>query len=81
MQDNNKRLANRRAKAEAKATPRQRSELARRKAMGTALVLSPLKFLKARSPNCNRTKTAVFSASIGCGYYVQFAALRLANAA
>ena len=80
MQDHNKRLANRKAKAEVKATPRQRSELARRKAMGIALVLSPLKFIKARVTGYFKLNL-IKAAANGQGLYVQQTAMQIANAA
>lgn len=79
MQDQKKRVANRKAKAEAKATLRQRSELARRKAMGIALILSPLKFLKERTSGFFR-EDLIEAAAKGNGLYVQQTALRTANA-
>lgn len=78
MQDQKKRVANRKAKAEAKATPRQRSELARRKAMGIALVLSPLKFLKERTSGFFK-RDLIKAAANGNGLYVRQTALCIAN--
>lgn len=79
MHDQNKRVANRKARATARATDRQRSELARRKAMGIALVLSPLKFLKERTSGYFK-KDLIKAAANGNGLYVQQTALRTANA-
>ena len=74
------RLRNRRYEAQANATPRQRAELARRKAQGIALVLSPMKFL-VRRLGAAHAENALYTQALRTGYgsHIQRLAVRVAN--